>query len=440
MVCFGTQRLNEQGHLEIGGCDTVALATEFGTPLYIIDEALVRDNCRQYLQSFRRRLPAVEVAYAGKALLTTAMCRLMDEEGMALDVASEGELYTALQAGFPTERIKLHGNFKKDSLIRMALESGVGRIVADSLVELHNLSRLATELGREAHLLLRVAPGVKASTHAAIQTGQEDTKFGLGIRTPDVREGLRLALELPGLKLHGFHAHIGSQILDTDAFRRATDVMMEFIATIRDEFGFLAEQLDLGGGLGIRYQEDDYPPTIEELAETVATSLKAACAAHDHPLPELILEPGRSIVGEAGTTLYTIGVVKHIPGVRTFVSVDGGLSDNPRPVMYDAVYRATVANKADQPRTHELVRVAGAHCETDTLIPEVALQPTEPGDLLAVFGTGAYNHAMASNYNRFTRPAMVLVHEGQADLIYAREELADLVRQDRLPARLQVKG
>lgn len=438
MVCFGTQRLNEQGHLEIGGCDTVALAAEFGTPLYIMDEALVRDNCRQYLQSFRRRLPAVEVAYAGKALLTTAMCRLMEEEGMALDVASEGELYTALQAGFPTERIKLHGNFKKDSLIRMALESGVGRIVADSLVELHNLSRLAQELGREAHLLLRVAPGVKASTHAAIQTGQEDTKFGLGIRTPDVREGLRLALGLPGLKLHGFHTHIGSQILDTDAFRRATDVMMEFISTIRDEFGFLAEQLDLGGGLGIRYQEDDYPPSIDELAETVATSLKAACAAHDHPLPELILEPGRSIVGEAGTTLYTVGVVKHIPGVRTYVSVDGGLSDNPRPVMYDAIYRATIANKADQPPTHEVVRVAGAHCETDTLIPEVALQPTEPGDLLAVFGTGAYNHAMVSNYNRFTRPAMVLVQGGQADLIYAREELADLVRQDRMPARLQV--
>jgi diaminopimelate decarboxylase len=439
MVGFGTQRVNAQGHLEIGGCDTVALAAEFGTPLYVVDEALVRDNCRQYVQSFRRRLPAVEVAYAGKALLTTAICRLMDEENMALDVASEGELYTALQAGFPAERIKLHGNFKKDSLLQMALDNKVGRIVADSLVELHNLSRLASEMGREAHLLLRVAPGVKTSTHAAIQTGQEDTKFGLGIRTADVWEGVQLARELPGLRLHGFHAHIGSQILDTDAFRRATGVMVEFITSVRDEAGFVTEQLDLGGGLGIRYQEDDYPPSIDELAETIVSALEAACETCGHPLPELILEPGRSIVGEAGTTLYTVGVVKHIPGVRSYVSVDGGLSDNPRPVMYDALYRATIANKAGEPHNNELVRVAGAHCETDTLIPEVALQDTAPGDVMAFFGTGAYNQAMASNYNRFTRPAMVLVHEGQADVIYAREELADLVRQDRIPKRLEAR-
>lgn len=436
MTLFGTQSVNAQGHLEIGGCDVVKLAEEFGTPLYVVDEALVRDNCRQYKQSFGALLPAVEVAYAGKALLTTAMARLMAQEDMALDVASEGELYTALQANFPAERIKLHGNFKKESLIRMALDSGVGRIVADSLVELRDLSRIAGEMGKTAHLLLRIAPGVKTSTHAKIMTGQEDTKFGLALRDA-AREGVKLALELPNLALHGFHAHIGSQILETDGFRRAVDIMVGYCAGIRDEFGFAAEQLDLGGGLGIRYQEDDVPPSIAELAEVIAKELKASCEARDFPLPELILEPGRSIIGEAGTTLYTIGVVKHIPGVRTYVSVDGGLSDNPRPVMYEALYRATIANKADQPATHEGLRVSGAHCETDMLIPEITLQEPEPGDVLAVFGTGAYNYAMASNYNRFTRPAMVLVADGRADLIVKREALSDLIRQDLVPDRLK---
>ena len=436
MTLFGTQRINQAGHLEIGGCDTVALAAEFGTPLYVVDEALVRSNCRQYLDSFRQHLPEVEIAFAGKSLLNLAICRLMDQEGMSLDTASGGELHTALKAGFPPERIKLHGNFKKESLLRKALESGVGRIVADSLEELHNLSRIAVDMGKTAHLLLRIAPGVKASTHAKIMTGQEDTKFGLGIRGT-AAEGIRLALQLPGLQLHGFHCHIGSQILDTDAFRRAVDVMIEFCAGVKKEHGFEVEQLDLGGGLGIRYQEDDIPPTVAELAQVMAETLQASCAAHGLRLPELGLEPGRSIVGEPGTTLYTIGVVKHIPGVRTYVSVDGGLSDNPRPVMYEALYRAVIANKATVEPSCEGLRVSGAHCETDMLIPEIALAPPDSGDILAVFGTGAYNYAMASNYNRFTRPAMVLVHEGQADVIVKREALDDLLRQDVVPDRLK---
>lgn len=436
MTLFGTQEINGDGHLCIGGCDTVELAARFGTPLYIVDEALVRDNCRRYLQAFREVLPQVEVAYAGKALLTTAMCRLMDQEGMALDTASAGELYTALQAGFPPERIKLHGNFKKPELLRLALESSVGRIVVDSFDELQALSQIAGQMGKAADILLRIAPGIKAHTHHAIQTGQDDSKFGLGLRCGSAREGVEMALNLPNLSLHGFHAHIGSQILDTDAFKHASAVMLDFLADMRESFGYTATQLDLGGGLGIRYQEDDVPPSIEELARVIGGALQEGCATRNFPLPELILEPGRSIVGEAGTTLYTIGVVKTIPGLRTYLSVDGGLSDNPRPVMYDALYRAFVANKADQEPSHAGYRVSGAHCETDTLIPEIALPDVVAGDLLAVLGTGAYNHAMASNYNRFARPAMVLVADGQADLIYAREELADLVRQDQMPARL----
>lgn len=436
MILFGTQRINSAGHLEIGGCDVVDLAAQFGTPLYVVDEALVRENCREYQRAFRQRLPAVDIAYASKALMTAAICRLMQQENMSLDVASEGELYTALQAGFPPERIKLHGNFKKESLLRMALDKGVGRIVADSLVELEDLSRIAGEMGKTAHLLLRIAPGVKASTHAAIMTGQEDTKFGLSIRDM-AHKGVELATELPHLQLHGFHVHIGSQILDTDAFKRAIEVMIEFLATMKSSLGFECEQLDLGGGLGIRYQEDDRPPSIDDLAEVMSTALKSACEKQGVKMPELILEPGRSIVGEAGTTLYTVGVVKHVHGVRTYVSVDGGLSDNPRPVMYDALYRASIANKMNEEPVLEGVRVSGAHCETDTLIPELALQEVDPGDILAVYGTGAYNHAMSSNYNRFCRPAMVLVHDGQADVIYRREELADLLRQDVMPDRLQ---
>ncbi len=427
--------VNAAGHLVVGGCDTVQLAREYGTPLYVLDEQTVRQQCRRYRQAFAGRLPSSEIAYAGKALLVKAICRIMQQEGMALDVASEGELYTALDAGFPPEKIKLHGNFKKTALLRMALENGIGRIVADSIPELHDISTVAGELGRRAHILIRVTPGVKADTHERIRTGQEDSKFGLGIAGNSAMTATKLALELPNIDLHGFHCHIGSQLLHSDGFALAAAVVMDFISRAAAETGYAAEQFDIGGGLGIRYREDDVPPTIERLADEICTALKAAADERNMPLPELILEPGRSIVGEAGVTLYTIGVVKEIPGVRTYVSVDGGLSDNPRPLLYDAEYEALIANRADDP-PGRIVRVAGAHCETDTLIPEIALADPQPGDLLAVQSTGAYTYAMASNYNRFTKPAMVLVNDGTTDLIVTRETLDDQVRHDVIPDRL----
>ncbi len=435
-MLFGTQRINAAGHLEIGGCDTVALAEEFGTPLYVLDEAHLRERCREYLRAFRARLPEVEVAYAGKALLVKALCRIVEQEGLALDVASAGELYTALQAGFPAQRVKLHGNFKSDQELLMALHESVGRVVVDSLSEIERLSRFAQTEGREADILIRVAPGIKTQTHTFIQTGQLDSKFGLSLSTSAALEGVKLALESPGLRLRGLHAHIGSQLFGLDCFQKAAELMVEFMAQVRERFGVVLEELDLGGGLGIAYTPEDTPPTIEELAEIMVGGLQHACARADYPVPKLILEPGRSIVGTAGTTLYRVGPVKHIPGVRTYVAVDGGLSDNPRPALYDAEYTALVANKADQEPTQP-VRVAGKHCETDTLLAEVTIQPVEEGDLLAVFSTGAYNYAMASNYNRFCRPAMVLVSEGQADLIVLRETLDDLIAQDVIPPRLQ---
>ena len=435
-MLFGTQRINAAGHLEIGGCDTVALAQEFGTPLYVLDEEHIRQRCRCYRQAFRDRLPEVEVAYAGKALLVSALCRIVEQEGLALDVASAGELYTALQTNFPPARIKLHGNFKSDQELLMALRESVGRVVLDSLTEIQRLSALAQAEGREVPVLMRVAPGIKTQTHTFIQTGQLDSKFGLGLDNSATREGERLTLESPGRKLRGLHCHIGSQRVGLDAFQKTAELMVEFMAQIRDECGVVLEELDLGGGLGISYTPEDTPPTIAELADIISSGLRATCEQFDYPLPRLILEPGRSIVGTAGTTLYRVGPVKEIPGVRTYVAVDGGLSDNPRPALYDAEYTAIIANKADQPSTQP-VRVAGKHCETDTLLAEVTLQPVEEGDLMAVFSTGAYNYSLASNYNRFCRPAMVLVGEGRAEVIVERESLEDLVAQDVIPERLR---
>lgn len=430
--------VNERGHLVVGGCDVVELAHKYGTPLYVYDEQRIRARCREYIGEFSARYPSVEIAYAGKAALTTGLCRLMDQEGMGLDVASAGELYTALQARFPVERIKLHGNYKSNLEYRMAIENGVGRVVVDSLLELEQLDAWARKLGRVVDILIRLRPGIDTHTHELIQTGQVDSKFGVGIYGSEARRAVEIALGLEGLRLRGLHCHIGSQLLEIEAFERAVDQMVNFMTRMRDEFGFEAEDLDLGGGLGIRYTHLDDPPSVAELAEAICPRLRERLAEARLPEPRLILEPGRSIVGEAGVTIYTIGVVKRIPDLRTYVSVDGGLSDNPRPALYDAVYEAVVANRAAEEPT-EWVRVAGKHCETDTLIDDIEIAPPAPGDLLAVFATGAYNYAMASNYNRFTRPAVVLCCDGRDELLVERETLADLVAHDRIPPHLAVE-
>jgi len=435
-MLFGTQRLNDEGHLEVGGCDTVELADEFGTPLYVMDEVHLRQQCKQYRQSFAERLTAATIYFASKALTTTAICRIIDQESLSLEVSSAGELYTAIQAGFPPERILLHGNFKLDRELEMAIELGVARVAVDSLSELRRLAEMAHSAGTQADICLRVVPGIKPQTHSYIQTGQIDTKFGLNIGTGAAAEGVRAATELEGVVLRGLHCHIGSQMFELDSFARAADIMIEFMAQVRDELGVTVEELNLGGGLGIAYTSEDAPPSIPELADIIAEAVQQATDKYNYPIPEVILEPGRSIVGTAGLTLYTVGPIKEIPGVRTYVAVDGGLSDNPRPALYGAQYTAVVANRADQPRTMP-VRLAGRHCESDTLIEEVALAPVQEGDIIAVFSTGAYHYSMASNYNRFPRPAMVLVRDGQADVIVHRESLDDLVRQDVIPERLR---
>ena len=441
-MLLGTQRVNEKGHLEVGGCDTVALAKEFGTPLYVMDEQTVRSNCRGYKAAFASRYPKNHISYASKAFLNQSVCKVIEQESFNLDVASAGELYTAIKADFPMDRTLLHGNNKSLDELRMAVEAGVGRVVVDNVQELRQLATIAQEMRRCQGVLIRVTPGIDPHTHRRIRTGQEDTKFGLSIATGAALDAVREALTYaPHLAIHGVHCHIGSQLLDADTHVQAIDIMVEFLRTIIDTTGWTPEELDLGGGLGIRYIESHCPPTFDQFASTVVDALQAALKKHNVPEPILLQEPGRSIVGEAGVTLYEVGVVKHVaipdaPGTRTYVAIDGGMSDNPRPQLYDAVYEAIVANRAGQNRD-AVVTIAGKHCETDILIHDVNLGRAESGDILAVQSTGAYNYAMASNYNKFAKPACVFVCDGHADIVSRRETLEDVVRLDVVPDRLR---
>lgn len=438
---FGTQTINSKGHLEIGGCDTVELAQSFGTPLYVMDEALIRQNCRDYIGGFRSRYADAEIAFAGKAFLTAAMCRILEQEGMSLDVVSAGEMYTALKAGFPVERLFFHGNNKSPGELSMALEHGVGRIVVDNLRELEILNSLAVESGRTADILLRLTPGIDPHTHRLIRTGQADTKFGMNIKDGTAMQAVRRALECEGISLRGIHCHVGSQLFDLEAHRGAVRVFVEFLKDAQAETGAVLQEMNTGGGLGIAYTKDDEPPTIDRFAETIVSEFTAAIEESGLGFnPRLIQEPGRSIVGTAGTTLYTVGTIKRVPiqeepGYRTYIAVDGGITDNPRPALYQAVYTPIVANKANA-EASEVVTISGKHCETDTLISGAEIAPVEPGDIVAVLSTGAYNYAMASNYNRFPRPAVILAADGRADVIVKRETLEDIVKNDVIPERL----
>lgn len=415
------------------------LAREFGTPLYVLDEQFLRDNCRQYRRAFMERYDKALVIYASKALATTAVFRIIEEEGLGLDVVSGGEIFTALEAGFPMEKVYFHGNNKSPQELRLALEVGVGRIVVDNLYEMELLNSIALEMGKKADILIRITPGIEAHTHDYIRTGQIDSKFGLVLSNGQAMEGVKKALTLPGLNFLGVHCHIGSQIFELESYRHAAEVMMDFIRQIKDETDVTVQELNLGGGFGIYYAAGDRPASVEAYAYMVMEAVHRKAEELRLPVPLVIVEPGRSIVGPAGTTLYAVGAVKEIPGVRKYVAVDGGMSDNPRPALYQARYEAMLANKAAE-RPVELVSIAGKCCESgDMLIWDITLPPVEPGDILAVACTGAYNYSMASNYNRLPRPAMVLVKDGQADLIVRRESYEDLVRNDVIPPRLQKK-
>lgn len=433
---------NARGHLEIGGCDATELVSRFGTPLVVLDEHLIRWNCRKYLEAFRSFYPSGAAVYAGKAFLCQAMCRIIEQEGLYLDVVSGGELYTAITAGFPPERIFFHGNNKSREEVDLGILHGVGRIVIDNRDELALLQREAKQARTKVKVHLRVTPGVKPSTHHYVQTGQWDSKFGFTLLDNSVIEIMATMSSSPLLLPSGLHCHIGSQIFDGKSYEVAARVMLDLMKKIQKKTGLLLKELNMGGGLGIRYTQEDFPPSILEHMKILAEAVKREARRLSFPLPFLFNEPGRSIVGRAGITLYRVGAVKEIPGIRTYVAVDGGMHENPRVALYEAKYEAVIANKARQ-EASQRVTVAGKCCESgDILLWDTPLQKAEPGDLLAVFSTGAYHYSMASNYNRLPRPAVVLVREGKTDLIIARESYDDLISLDRIPARLgkKVKG
>ncbi|MBL0387603.1 diaminopimelate decarboxylase [Tumebacillus sp. ITR2] len=437
MYLHGTSRVNEHGHLEIGGVDTTELTSKFGTPLYVFDEQLMRETMRAYKSAWDATGLRYEVAYASKAFCTLAMCRIVAEEGLALDVVSGGELHTALKANFPSERIHFHGNNKTPDEIEQALNAGIGAFVVDNFHELALLGALAVEKGVVADILLRLSPGVEVHTHEYISTGQEDSKFGFDLQSGAAQQAIQLSLQTKGVRLVGLHSHIGSQIFETEGFKHAIDIVGNLFAQAVKEWGAKdLSVLNVGGGFGIRYTEGDTPLQVQQYIEAIAEGVKATFDSLGLAHPEVVIEPGRSIVGNAGTTLYTVGSSKNIPGVRKYVSVNGGMSDNPRPALYQAVYEAMLANRATEEPT-EVVSIAGKACESgDMLIWDAKLPEVQAGDILAVSCTGAYNYSMASNYNRIARPAVVFVQNGVADVVVKRESFDDLVSLDVVPARL----
>lgn len=419
---------NKSGHLEIGGCDTVDLAKKFGTPLYVLDEKDIRERCRAYKTLFKSKYPNSAVIYASKALSTIGLLKIISNEGLGVDVSSGGELHTALKAGFSPKKIYFHGNNKSRQEIEDGLSASVGRFVADNFEELKCLDELTIRSGRRAQVLVRVNPGIEAHTHEAIKTGQTDSKFGIG--KDKVLEAVKLITSMRSVKFAGLHAHIGSQIFDAEGFLAEIDVLVDAAKRIREKLKIDSEELNIGGGLGIQYLDSDKPMKLEDFAEAVTKRLKERIASSRLPLPKLVLEPGRSIVGRAGVTLYTIGHIKEISGIRKYAVIDGGMSDNIRPMLYGAKYEFAAADNMKAKKAGRYA-VAGRFCESgDVLAKDAELPKLEKGGLLAVLCTGAYNYSMSSNYNRVPRPAMVIAGDGKAKLILRRETCEDIVRND----------
>lgn len=427
--------MTENDHLIIGGVDVVDLAIQFGTPLWIVDEDSIRAAAGA-LQEGLSIYPNARALYAGKAFLCLAMCHLVNQLDMGIDVVSEGELFTALEAGFPPDRIFLHGNNKSESEIRKAIEAGPVRIVIDHTGEIKTCADIARMLGRKVPVLLRMTPGVEPDTHHYIKTGQNTSKFGLPL--DELNEATRLTLaNQDALTLLGLHVHIGSQSKELEPYLEIVEILADLYKQVKDEFAVDLPVLDVGGGLGITYVESDKPVPIFEWARQIGTAVQLAFERRKLPLPELLVEPGRSIVGTAGVTIYRVGYTKKLPGGLKYIAVDGGMADNPRPITYQAKYTARVANRMESGISNEPVSIVGRFCESGDIIVEEACLSADRGDLIAVFATGAYNYSMSSNYNRTGRPACVLVRDGHAEVIIERESNADLIARDRVPERLR---
>ncbi len=429
MFLHGNSRVIN-GELYIGGCSTTELTRAFGTPLIVYDEQHIRDLARAYRRPFEQASVPYAIAYASKAFSSIAMCQLAQEEGLWLDVVSGGELYTALSAGFPPEHIYMHGNNKTIDELEYAVDHHIGMIVIDNFHEIEELSRVLQKRDQKIDVILRVSPGVDAHTHEFISTGQQDSKFGFDLYSGQVEIAVGRVLEHPNLRLVGLHSHIGSQIFDVAGFRVAASRMATLFARLKREYGLELSILNLGGGVGIRYTGDDILPPLEVTVKGIIEVTQHAFKEQHQTLPILMLEPGRSLVGTSGTTLYTVGSRKDIAGIRSYLAVDGGMTDNPRLALYGAKYEAAIANRMDEPNA-QTVSIAGKCCESgDMLIWDAVLPASQPADILAVSCTGAYNYSMASNYNRIPRPAVVFVQGGDARLVIRRETWDDVVRLD----------
>lgn len=436
-----TLRTNEKGHLEIGGCDATELAEKFGTPLYVMDEQYIRDMCRVYRETIDRSYSGNGlVLYASKAFSCMAVYKIAAQEKVGIDVVSGGELYTAVKAGFPAENIYMHGNNKLRQELEYALECGVGTIVVDAYSELDMLDLMAADRGKTQDILLRVNPGVEAHTHHFIQTAKTDSKFGFSLADGSAEKITEYALRKKNIRLRGYHCHIGSQIFEKQSFRLAADKMMAFMAEMKKKHGFCADKLNLGGGYGIWYTDEDAKISSAEYAlylEAVIEEIKAKAKEYGLQEPCLLIEPGRSVVGEAGVTLYTVGAIKEIPGIKKYVAVDGGMFDNPRYALYQAKYTAVLANRMND-KADDVVTVAGKCCESgDIVCANVRIPKANSGDILAVLSTGAYNYSMASNYNRNLIPPVVLAKEGKAEYIVKPQTYEDIIRNDVIPEYLK---
>lgn len=430
MICNNIS-VNEKGHLTFAGYDTVELAEKYGTPLYLMDEDKIREHVRAYKTAMAKYFPSGSMPeFASKAFSCKQIYRIMAGEGIDIDVVSPGEIYTAAAAGFPMENSFFHGNNKTDADIRFAIENKVGCFVVDGEDELSALNRIAGEMGVKQNILLRITPGIDPHTHKKISTGSVDSKFGTAIETGQAMEIVKKALSLENIKLCGFHCHVGSQIFESQPFTDASEIMLEFIAEVRDSLGYTAETLNLGGGLGVRYTEDDPEIDYGEKIKEVAEILNTQCEKLGLPVPKILMEPGRSLVADAGMTLYTVGSVKEITGYKNYVSIDGGMTDNPRYTLYESPYTVILASRANDEKDYTAT-VAGRCCESGDLIQENVKMPKPArGEILAVLTTGAYNYSMASNYNRVGRPPVVMLNSERDYLAVRRETFKDICALD----------
>lgn len=430
-----TMQVNNSGNLEIGGCDLVALAEKYSTPLYVLDEKTIRSICKDYKKAFEK-YPKTHMMYASKALCTEAVAKIVDSEGFGFDTVSGGEIYTVYKAGVDMSHVLFNGNNKSFDELTLAIDLGVGRISVDNFLELALLNEIAKSKNKIVDVLLRITPGIECHTHEYIQTGHLDSKFGFDLTQID--EAVELILnEYKNIKLHGLHAHIGSQIFETSIYPDEIEILVKEIVRLDEKYNLKLDEINIGGGLGVKYTEADLPPSTYDIGELIINKLHEVIEKYSIEPPTVFLEPGRSIISTSGVTLYTIGSSKQVPHGRKYIAIDGGMADNPRPSMYQAEYFAQIANKKDNSDT-EKVTVAGRFCESgDILIKEIELPNPVEGDILCVYNTGAYNYSMASNYNRVQKPAMVLVNDSQSDIIIKRETLDDLISHDIIPDRLK---